>query len=239
MGSKRFPLADRRALYEETFDNGPGGWFAWKPGHALPPEIRDGIFFTRSPWWVDPNHAPPGAGYLHLLAFIHTRGGSVPEDSSPNRFVEGGYSRNFTNAQVTIRVRGDVDLRGAEMVLLVQADIPGTRANYVLTGQPFRVTPEWTEQTVKLTPDPTQWVCMGTHRDLTHYYGCGDITDVLRDVNVDIIFVLFPLQIVPVGRVDDIHNWRTHRDYEVDYHYLPEGEIQIDTVWIEYPNEQP
>ena len=228
----------RRTLYEETFDRGAGGWCAWKPGHCLPPEIRDGVFFTRSPWWVDPNHAPPGAGYLHLLAAIFTRSELVPDEGRPNRFVEGGYRRDFTDARVTIRVRGDVDLRGAEMVLLAQADVPGTRANYVLSGQPFQITPEWSEQTVTLTPDPAQWVCLGAHRDLTHVYGCGVIADVLRDVNYDIIFLLFPLQIVPIGQVHDMHGRRTHRDYEVDYRYLPEGEIQIDTVRIEYPDGQ-
>jgi hypothetical protein len=244
--------ARRRRVYAEGFDDGPGGWWAWQPGQALAPEIRDGILHTRSPWWVDPNHAPPGAGYLHLLAFLLTSSqpagatpapggpsgdGYRPVRAAPNRFVAGGYSRDLTNARVTIRVRGAVALRGAELVLLAQADLPGTRANYILTGQPFRVSSQWSDQTATLAPDPAQWVCLGARRDLTHVYGCGEIGDVLRDVNVDIILVLFPLRIVPLGRVDDLHGRRTHRDYAVDYRHLPEGEIQIDTIRIEYPDE--
>lgn len=135
---------------------------------------------------------------------------------------------------MTVRLRGNVELRGAEMMLLVQADVPGTRTNFVLTGQPFKVTTNWSEQTIILIPDPTQWVCLGARHDETDFYGYGNIADVLQDVNMDIIFVLFPLQIVPVGPVTDIHKLRPHRDYEVDWHYLPQGEFEIDTVRIEY-----
>ena len=60
-----------RSTYVETFDEGPGGWQNW--GTRDPkPDVRNGIFRTEGPWRVDPNHAPPGAGYLHLLAYLHT-----------------------------------------------------------------------------------------------------------------------------------------------------------------------
>jgi hypothetical protein len=233
--ARTLPPATRRTAYEETFDQGSGGWFAWKPGVAVPPEIRDGVFYTRSPWWVDPNHAPPGAGYLHLLAYLHTRADLVGDDGWPNRFVEEGHSRDLTDARLTVRMRGDVELRGAALTLLAQAELPHTTANYVLTGQPFAITPAWSEQTITLAPDPAQWVCLGAHEERADVYGCGDIGDVLRDVNVDLILVLFPLRIVPVGQVEDIHRLRTHRDYEVDYAHLPAGEVQFDTIRIEYP----
>ena len=29
---------------------------------------------------------------------------------------------------------------------------------------------------------------------------------------------------------------RTHRDYEPDYSYLPEGVVEFDTIQIEYPD---
>jgi hypothetical protein len=221
--------------YIETFDHGPGGWLAQAlTGGATLPDLRDGVISCRSPWWVDYNHAPPGAGYLHLLIFLHTRAGLVPELGGPNRFVRAGQSRDLTNARLTVRLRGEVDLRGAEMLLLAQADVPGTRTNFVLTGQPFRITPEWSEQTVTLVPDPDQWLCLGSRHDRTATYGYGDIADVLRDLNVDIIFVLFPLTIVPVGEVADLHFLQAGVDYEVDARYLPQGEVQFDTVRIEY-----
>jgi hypothetical protein len=226
----------RRTPYVETFDDGPGGWLAWAgPGRNVAPEIRDGVLVSRSPWSVDANHAPPGLGYLHLLAFLITRAELVQDAGRPNRFVADGYDRDLTNAQLTVRLRGEVEQRGAELVLLAQADVPGTRANYVLTGQPFRITPTWSEQTITLAPDPAQWGCLGARHDLVHYYGCGDIADVLHDVNVDLIFVFFPLQIVPLAPVADPHLLRPHRDYEPDPRYLPAGQVEIDTVRLDYP----
>src|SRR5712672_957512 len=58
-----------RRTYVETFDNGPGGWYADRR-YALP--VWDGVAYCHSPWWLDANHAPPGAGYLHLLMWIYT-----------------------------------------------------------------------------------------------------------------------------------------------------------------------
>jgi hypothetical protein len=206
----------------ETFDDGPGGWLVWPgPGEYVRPEIRDGVLLSRSPWSVDANHAPPGLGYLHLLAFLITRGELVQDVGRPNRFVDEGYDRDLTNARLTVPLRGELEHRGAELVILAQADIPGTRANYVLTGQPFQVTSDWNEQTITLAPEHDQWDCLGARHDLSHFYGCGDIADVLRDVNVDLIFVLFLLRIVPLSSGLDIHRLRPHRDYEPNDQYLP------------------
>ena len=227
-----------RTPYIETFDIGPGGWIAWGEGGAAPAEVRDGVLYSRSPWWVDFNHAPPGAGYLHLLACLHTHrqamAGSVVDVASPNRYIEEGKSRDVTTAKVTVRVRGEVDLKGAEVVLLIQADIPGTRANFVLTSQPVRITPQWSDQTITLLPDLGQWVCLGSRHDRTDTYGCGDIADALRDPNVDIILCLFPRTVVPAAEVDDPHKLRAGLDYEVDRCCLPSGVVMLDTITIEY-----
>ncbi|MGH2530891.1 MAG: hypothetical protein ACRDJW_01170 [Thermomicrobiales bacterium] len=231
-------VATRRTLYVETFEEGAGGWLAWGFDGAEVPEVQDGVFVTRSPWWVDPNHAPPGAGYLHLLAYLDMRPDLRPDLCQSNRFVEEGYSRDLTDARVTVRLRGDLEPRGAQLVLLAQIDLPATRANFVLTGQPFQVTRDWSEQTVVLTPDPTQWVCLGSRHNRADFYGCGEIAEALRDVNVNIIFVLFPLTIVPLSPVEELHLSRPHHDYEVDRRYLPEGDVQFDTVRIEYADNK-
>ena len=253
------PPATRRTPYVETFDDGGGGWFAWIPAPEMPspsdestiaPRVRDGALISQSPWFVDSNHAPPGAGYLHLLAFLLTKAENIPPKAWPNRFVEGGYSRDLRNTQMTVRLRGEVEMRGANLVLLAQAAVPGTTANLVLTGQPLTVTQDWSEQTIVLRPDPTDWTCLGARHDLQGYYGCAEPEDVLRDVNVDLILVLFPLEIVPTQPVEDIHVGRAHyrvtqaalRDgrpadpgYEVDWSYLPSGRIELDTIRIDYP----
>jgi hypothetical protein len=130
-----------------------------------------------------------------------------------------------------------VDLKGAELLLLAQADIPGTRANFVLTGQPFHITPEWCEQTVCLTPDPGQWTCLGSRHDTTDLYGCGNIADALHDLNVDIIFCLFPLTIVPAEEVENPHTLRAGLDYAMDRRCLPSGVVMFDTIKIEYASD--
>jgi hypothetical protein len=251
----------RRSPYIETFDVGNGGWFAWQPAAEMPspseestvvPLVRDGVYITQSPWWVDSNHAPPGAGYLHLLAFLQTKPGDVSGSGRPNAFIDKGYSTDLRNARMTLRLRGQVTLRGAELLLLAQATVPGGTANLVLTGQPFTVMSDWSEQTVTLTTDPAQWTCLGARHDLVGYYCCGEPADVLRDVDVDLILVLFPLKIVSAEPVADINLGRPHHrvtqpalrsgnrppdpGYEVDWTYLPSGRIEFDTIRIEYPD---
>jgi hypothetical protein len=106
----------------------------------------------------------------------------------------------------------------------------------VLTGQPFEVTPDWSEQTITLTTDPNQWLCIGARHDLNHVYGWGDIGDVLADVNIDIILLLHPLEIVPLTpEPQGIHHRRPEVDYPVDRSYLPEGFVLLDEVRLEYP----
>jgi len=225
----------RRTPYVETFDDGPGGWICGVPSTCgpfdrLPTDVENGALICRGPWWIDYNHAPPGGGYLHLLAYIHTHPSFLSDYEKPNRFIDGGYSRDFTNARLTVRLRGEIDLKGSELVLLAQADVPGTR-----TGQPVAVTRDWSETTLVLRPDPSEWLCLGTRWDRTETYGYGDIRDVLADLNCDIIFVLFPLDVVPTVAVDDIHRLRPVADYPVDRDRLPTGWLDIDTIRLEYP----
>ena len=241
-------------IYTETFDDGPGGWIA---DLRSPLPVWDGVGYCHSPWSVDANHAPPGAGYLHLLMYLITHAGPLnPLDADRlrgNRFVENGYSTDLTNAKLTVRLRGTMDLAGplcnnhipvplpdlggVQLLLLVQAQVDGppkTTTNFILTGQPFKVTPDWSEQTVHLIPDPKQWTCLGARHDLTGIYGYGDIAEVLRDVNLDIVFVLFPLNVVPIEEVENIYSQWAAKDYKVDMQYLPKGLIMFDTVQIKY-----
>lgn len=228
--------------YVETFDHGPGGWYADRR-YALP--VWDGVAYCHGPWWLDSNHAPPGAGYLHLVMWLYTSAKHYQEDNEYNRslpyrgsrFAEEGHSTNLTNARMTVRLRGAVDLQGAQLLLLIQGKTDKTTPNFVLTGQPFRVTRDWSDQTVVLRPDPKQWTCLGARHDMVHEYGCDDVAKLLRDVNLDIILALFPLKIVPLSKdIKDLHRTRAGQAYPVDIEALPKGLIMFDTVKIEYPN---
>jgi len=236
--------APSRETYIEDFDHGAGGWLA---NRYDPLPIFDGVAYCFGPWYLDSHHAPPGAGYLHMLMYLYTSDKNVsPERKAHlkgNRFIERNQSTDLTNARLSVRLRGEIDLQGAEMLLLVQGKTAKTTANFVLSGQPLRVNHDWTEQTLVLAPDPKQWTCLGARWDKTSEYGCDDIATVLKDVNWDIMFVLFPLKIVPTHPelVKDMHKMRPGQDYpgypsyEVEQKFLPKGIIMIDWVRIDYP----
>ena len=61
-------MSEKNKVYIEDFDDGSGGWEEY-PNPLL---IEDSCAITKSPWWVDSNHAPPGGGYLHLLYCLYT-----------------------------------------------------------------------------------------------------------------------------------------------------------------------
>jgi hypothetical protein len=240
-------VAQSREPYIENFDHGAGGWLA---NRYDPLPILDGIAYCYSPWYLDSHHAPPGAGYLHMLMYLYMSDKNVGADRKPhlqgNRFIEQNKSTDLTRARLSVRLRGDIDLQGSQLLLLVQGKTAKTTANFVLSGQPLKVGHEWAEQTLVLNPDPKQWMCLGARWDKVDQYGCDDITAVLRDVNWDIMFVLFPLKVVPTHPelVKDMHKMRPGQDYpgypsyEVEQKYLPKGMIMFDWVRIDYPTSE-
>jgi hypothetical protein len=56
---------------------------------------------------------------------------------------------------LTVRLRGEADLKRAQVVVLVQAETRKTTANFVPTGQPFKITRDWSDQTVCSRRIPT------------------------------------------------------------------------------------
>lgn len=226
--------------YIETFDDGPGGWYGWISNAAgmKALEIRDSCAVSRSPWWIDYNHAPPGAGYLHLLYMLNTTGKTGEhqrEVHGVNRFVKGGYPTDFRNARMTVRLRGELEAKGAELLLLCQGVQGGICSGWLLTGQPLKVTPDWSEQTIVAAPHPAQWKCLGSRHDRTDYYGTLPLPVILSDVNADILLVLHPLDVAPMGPLDgDPHRLRPEKDYPVWRSRLPEGYVCLDEVRIEF-----
>ena len=57
----------------------------------------------------------------------------------------------------------------------------------------------------------------------------------LGDVNADILLVLFPLDVAPMGPLNgDPHLLRPEKDYPVWRSRLPEGYVMLDEVRIEF-----
>ena len=228
--------------YVENFDKDTGGWFGWISNSQGPKplEFSAGSVISRSPWWIDYNHAPPGAGYMHLLYMLFTAGSAGEhhrEVAGPNRYIAGGFGTDFTNARVTLRLKGELLTRGAKMHLLCQGVHQGICTGWLLTGQAFDVTPDWSQQTVTCVPDEQQWTCLGSRHDRIDYYGSTPLRTVLGDANADILFVLTPLDVAPMGLIDrDPHLLRPERDYPVWRSRLPEGYIMLDEVRIDFPD---
>ncbi|MGE0608342.1 MAG: hypothetical protein AB7O62_14700 [Pirellulales bacterium] len=227
--------------YVETFDSGTGGWFGFHDNTrgSKPLEVRDGCAVSRSPWWIDYNHAPPGAGYMHLLYLLLTRGAPSEhqrEVAGENRFIAGRFPTDFRQARLTVRLKGELHERGTKLYLLCQAIQRGICSGWLLTGQPLEVTPDFTEQTVHCTPDESQWTCLGSRHDRADFYGRLPLQEVLGDVNANILLVLFPLDIQPMGPIAaDRHQLRPEKDYPVWRGSLPEGYCMLDEVRIEFP----
>lgn len=238
------------SIYSESFESGLAGWVeCYKNGRdgLRPHETNDGALVSKSPWWVDYNHAPPGGGYLHLLFTLHTadsrfRTSEVLEAGGANSYIDGGYPTDFTNARMTFQLRGDVKLHDAKCVLLIQSFIPEADSGeircvpYLLTGQPIAITPEYSEQTITLIPDTSQWTCLGSRHDRRETYGWGQLEEALANVNINIMLVLFPLEIVPAQPLDTKpHLLRAGEDFAVDRSRLPEGYVELSSVKIEFP----
>jgi len=228
--------------YTETFDETNGGWIGWASNAKGPAAVerKDSAIIVRSPWWIDYNHAPPGGGYLHVLFALQTKphfklDAEQRELGGVNRFMEGNFPTDFTNARVTLRLRGEVDLQGANLFFHAQARVGNVFVNQTLVAQPFKITREWSEQTVQLTPDPAQWRCLGARHDRGEFYGDGPIESVLRDLNNNIIFILYPLDVHPAAPgVSEPHLLRAGEDYPVDRSRLPSGYIMVDDIRIEF-----
>ncbi len=91
-------------------------------------------------------------------------------------------------------------------------------------------------ESVVCLPDERQWTCLGSRHDRTDYYGRTPLQAVLGNANADILLVLYPLDVAPMGPITvDPHELRPERDYPVWRSRLPEGYMVLDEVRIDFP----
>ena len=235
--------ASEPQAYRETFDGDAGGWWGWWDNARGYRELErePSLVGTRSPWWIDYNHAPPGAGYLHMLMGLNTRGPqgeAVREAGGPNRYIAGGFPVDLRDAELTLRLRGELVTRGASMVLLIQGSVDGVTTSWALTGQPFHVGEDWSEQRIRLVDDEAQWTALGSRRGREDMYAVRPLSRALANVDVNLLLILFPLSVEPMGPIaGDPHELRPERDYPVWRSRLPEGYVMVDEVEIRFAPE--
>ncbi len=226
--------------YLETFDDGPGGWYGWisNAGGPKPLEWKPGRLTSRSPWWIDYNHAPPGAGYMHMVYSMSTQGpqGEVyQETGGKNQFVAEGLPMDFTGARLTASLSGQLQALDSRLMLLIQGRVEGITSGWLCSGQPFEVGEHESEQSIILDPDPAGWTALGVRHDRGDMYGEKPLEQVLANVDVNIMLVLFPLDVAPMGPLEgDPHVLRPERDYPVWRHRLPEGYVSLSRVQVDF-----
>ena len=132
-------------VYHETFEDGSGGWYGYEDCLGQRKRSLDwqrDRLTSRSPWWIDYNHAPPGAGYFHMLFCMNTSGPQSEEIKDlgvANRFIAQELPLDFTGAHITIRPRGELRAQGAKLSVLLQGVVDGICSGWVQTRKTFEV----------------------------------------------------------------------------------------------------
>lgn len=151
-----------------------------------------------------------------------------------NPFVDGQVPTNFRNAKITVKLKGKIDLKSSNLYLLVQGYRGKIWVNQIFSGYPIKITNGWSRQSFTLIPDQKLWIQIGSRYDRKDFYGTCPIEQLLKNVNGDIIFVLFPLDVVPLDKgVDPYKGW-AEKDYDIDRNRLPKGYLMLDEVKIEF-----
>ena len=172
---------------------------------------------------------------LFMLLTSGYPGENQREVSGENQFTKSGFGTDFTNAELTLRLKGELRSLDTQLYLLIQGVHNGVCTGWILTGQPINVTTEWSEQRISAVTDESQWTCLESRHDRSDFYGRTPLKTVLSDVNANILLVLYPLDIAPMGPLNgDPHVLRPEKDYPVWRSRLPEGYVMLDQVGIHF-----
>lgn len=189
-------------MHWETYGAKDGNYsvFDIKPLDLLTETNGNGYAVSSAPWWVDPNHAPPGAGYLNLVAVGYYEGWRG--ESGEVQALSSGKPLDLRNADVSVRWRAPTLALAPNSKLVfwfqTRAFDPVTAqiryVNYALTGQPLVAKKDdatWQTVNLKLRTDPTQWTCLGSSTSRAATYGCArSIDEALANFEADLGFVI-------------------------------------------------
>lgn len=162
----------------------------------------NGYAISSSPWWIDPNHAFPGAGYLNLIAVAYYEGWFGVDGAVRNFHLGNGKPLDMSNALVKVRYRAPMLTLAPESTLVfwfqTRALDPVSDAfeyvNYALTSQPLPIVAgdfSWQEVELLLSSDSESWTCLGSNDDRDDVYGCaGTVRDALTRFETDLGLVI-------------------------------------------------
>ena len=191
------PVLTFQPLYENDFQ--PGGasnWVYYNPAGtqqiAVPLQTDPGgnsYLSSTGPWWLDPNHTTPGAGYLNLLAIGYAQ--SVNQEMSLTSLVGTQVSFDIRTENLSLPA-------GAHIRFWFQAvdtKIPGSAqiVNYALDVpiDQFVVAGEWTRVTLTLSEDDADWIPLFSNPGRTDTYNrSATIRDALEGQLLDSGFII-------------------------------------------------
>lgn len=191
--------ADASQLQREWLTQRQGSSYC-EPLLPGPSGGADAAAMSQGPWWLDGNHAPPGAGYLFLIAFAYHRDWSIDGVIAP---TSTRRSTDLRGASLRVRWRAP-ELRlppGAsvsfwfqargEMIMAPQREM----VNYLQVRTPLataaNIPSAWREDVVHLAPRADDYLCLGSNPDRTDLYGCrrGPV-EALADWDTDLGIVI-------------------------------------------------
>jgi len=156
------------AYYQESWDDGPGGWASWcKSTHFKTGGASGGFMRFAEPSNHDHNH-DDGIGTVHLTKYFYP--GPLPH--APSAYLGGG-DPDFRDARITIWVRGvDWKPNGTELLWWTQSQKnievlngPGwIRPNWAYTGYlltDFLADGKWHKADYRLRNDAADWSYTG------------------------------------------------------------------------------
>jgi len=175
-------------------------WVSWLSLYAcnIDAPVQNGRMQLTSPWWLDPNHAPPGAGYLSLITWVYLDG---PAGSST--FGKPTLDLTGTTLEVALRAP-DLELAGGRLMFFFNTSMPGGKyANYAYSRTPIdaKLRPgdrDLTLVEIKLSSDADAWTCLGTSDVKSDLYACVDVTQAMRAIDNAFGFMILPVSDSPL-----------------------------------------
>lgn len=167
-------------------------WKSWRGQNActIVAPVENGMMILQSPWWLDNNHAPPGAGFLNLLAYTYM--------GKPERPADPSSALDLTNGLFVASLQtDDLNLRGSQVLFWFQVLSPnGKSTNYALSGSPVlgnSTVPQSGEIYLNLPTDPKMWQCLGSSTSSQDSYDCSvPFEDAIKNVNNDYGLIIMP-----------------------------------------------
>ena len=191
------PRVDFEPLYENDFQPGSDShWVYYDHSGAtqIPVPLQSDeegnqYLVSTGPWWLDPNHTSPGAGYLNLLAIGYAQPDGA--DMSLDSLVGTQVSFDIRTEDLTLP-------EGAHIRFWFQAidpKIPGSSqtVNYALDVaiDELVVEGQWTRVTLTLSEDDEDWIALFSNPDRTDTYNrSATIRDALEGQLIDSGFII-------------------------------------------------